>query len=775
MVMQVSRPLSKSAIINGNDTIVPLGMHVGMQHATAGGLAFFLMNLTCQDLRHIIAALFVPTQPARRSALPACCSASLQVDLLHAVYRAFAHSGSEHLCPALLTGARIIFLSVLKYTIVSNRRVAHLGSHLRRPAQKPKPLSYPPTKKKENMLNQTTTGVYSLGYLAGRHCHDAYQSLVDTVASSPLRYLSVGNAASGASSASHIIFALPEQYRSWWIALIREDPVHVIIETVLIAFVVYMLVWRRYSQRAGEKREKLTDAERAELLREWKETGRAGLVPTTDSANGNDDAKRKIGTGVVVEKVHGSKMTILLDANRGRNTSSSSNSLNSSRRGGHSPRSKSPTERQRMTVLNFATHDFLGMASSDDGDGVSSADAGAAGSAAAASSSSTASAEAASSKTDEASSAPLPTTSVKGAARAALARYGCGSCGPRGFYGTIDAHLDLEDAISDHMRTDGAIMYSDGASAATSTVAAFAKRGDLLVVDEAIYEALNTGVTLSRANVVYFRHNDVEDLRNVLERIRETDLRLNRNSSDQRRFIVVEGLYKNRGTVPPLDEIAKIKAEFCYRLIVDESFSFGTLGPNGRGALEHFGLTPMVDAEIITLSLENSIGSIGGVCVGSEEVVDHQRLSGAGYCFSASAPPFLASAAIASLKRIRNNPALLECVRKNREVMYRALRASSFPLNVVSDDLSAMIFLELPEQDAEKTLEEQVQILDDIRDRCLRQGVAIVSTSDYMMNNLHSPPPPALRLTVSAVHTEDEVKKAVQVLKEAVVHVLGKR
>ena len=625
------------------------------------------------------------------------------------------------------------------------------------------------------MLNQTTTGVYSLGYLAGRHCHDAYQSLVDTVASSPLRYLSVGNAASGASSASHIIFALPEQYRSWWIALIREDPVHVIIETVLIAFVVYMLVWRRYSQRAGEKREKLTDAERAELLREWKETGRAGLVPSTDSVNGNNDARRRIGTGVVVERVHGSKMTILLDANR--NASASSNSLNSSRRG--SPRSKSPTERQRMTVLNFATHDFLGMASSDDGDGISSADAGAAGPAAAASSasssSSAASAGAASSKTDEASSAPLPTTSVKGAARAALARYGCGSCGPRGFYGTIDAHLDLEDAIADHMRTDGAIMYSDGASAATSTVAAFAKRGDLLVVDEAIYEALNTGVTLSRANVVYFRHNDVEDLRSVLERIRETDLRLKRNSSDQRRFIVVEGLYKNRGTVPPLDEIAKIKAEFCYRLIVDESFSFGTLGPNGRGALEHYGLTPMVDAEIITLSLENSIGSIGGVCVGSEEVVDHQRLSGAGYCFSASAPPFLASAAIASLKRIRNNPALLDRVQKNREVMYRALRASSFPLEVVSDDLSAMIFLELPEQDANKSVEEQVQILDDIRDRCLRQGVAIVSTGDHIMNNLHSPPPPALRLTVSAVHTEDEVKKAVQVLKDASVHVLGKR
>jgi Aminotransferase class I and II len=121
-------------------------------------------------------------------------------------------------------------------------------------------------------------------------------------------------------------------------------------------------------------------------------------------------------------------------------------------------------ENLQQTVLNMATHDFLAMSSNAE---------------------------------------------VKDASRIALEKYGCGSCGPRGFYGTIDVHLQLEQAIAEFTGTQGAIMYSDGASTVTSTIAAFAKRGDLLVVDDGVYEPIVTGVTLSRANIEWFRHNDM--------------------------------------------------------------------------------------------------------------------------------------------------------------------------------------------------------------------------------------------------------------------------
>jgi serine palmitoyltransferase len=50
-----------------------------------------------------------------------------------------------------------------------------------------------------------------------------------------------------------------------------------------------------------------------------------------------------------------------------------------------------------------------------------------------------------------------------------------------------------------------------------------------------------------------------------------------------------------------------------------------------------------------------SIGSVGGFCVGSSFVVQHQVLSGQGYCFSASLPPLLAASAIEALNIIESN------------------------------------------------------------------------------------------------------------------------
>lgn len=78
-------------------------------------------------------------------------------------------------------------------------------------------------------------------------------------------------------------------------------------------------------------------------------------------------------------------------------------------------------------------------------------------------------------------------------------------------------------------------------------------------------------------------------------------------------------------------------------------------------------------------SLEGSIGSIGGFCVGASVVIEHQRLSGLGiyqissiatinlytapflgYCFSASLPPFLSHVSIYILDKFERNPEIFE-------------------------------------------------------------------------------------------------------------------
>jgi serine palmitoyltransferase len=67
----------------------------------------------------------------------------------------------------------------------------------------------------------------------------------------------------------------------------------------------------------------------------------------------------------------------------------------------------------------------------------------------------------------------------------------------------------------------------------------------------------------------------------------------------------------------------ELKKKYKYRLIVDESLSFGVLGKRGAGLTDHFGVN-VSEVEIITGSMANALASSGGFCVGSKEVVDHQ-------------------------------------------------------------------------------------------------------------------------------------------------------
>jgi len=196
-------------------------------------------------------------------------------------------------------------------------------------------------------------------------------------------------------------------------------------------------------------------------------------------------------------------------------------------------------------------------------------------------------------------------------------------------------------------------------------------------------------------------------------------------------------LYRNTGRVAPLDKIVALKHEFNCRLILDESHSFGTLGPTGRGALELYGKRHMYDAEIVTIALENAIGSIGGITVGSEEVVDHQRLSGSGYCFSASSPPFTASAAIQSLQLFQENSHIRTQLYKNIQYMYQKLEEfcdNEEGLFVITSEINKsciayIVLSDCPETESIINNKKEIDYLQAIVYECLLRGAAFVVSS----------------------------------------------
>ncbi|PWZ05019.1 Long chain base biosynthesis protein 1a [Zea mays] len=121
-----------------------------------------------------------------------------------------------------------------------------------------------------------------------------------------------------------------------------------------------------------------------------------------------------------------------------------------------------------------------------------------------------------------------------------LEKYGVGSCGPRGFYGTIDVHLDCESKIAKFLGTPDSILYSYGISTIFSVIPSLCKKGDIIVADEGVHWAVQNGLHLSRSTVVYFKHNDMASLASTLEKL----TRGNRRAEKIRRYIVVESIYQ---------------------------------------------------------------------------------------------------------------------------------------------------------------------------------------------------------------------------------------
>ncbi|KAK9760773.1 serine palmitoyltransferase component [Basidiobolus ranarum] len=381
------------------------------------------------------------------------------------------------------------------------------------------------------------------------------------------------------------------------------------------------------------------------------------------------------------------------------------------------------------TVLNFASFNFLGLMANED---------------------------------------------IKTEAIDTLRKYGVGSCGPPGFYGTLDVHKQLEKDIANFLGTEEAIIYSQGFSTISSVIPAYSKRGDIIVCDSGVNFSIQKGVQISRSVVKYFKHNDMDDLERVLKSIQEEDIKVKRPLT--RRFIVVEGLYLNYGDIVPLARLVELKNKYKYRIILDESLSIGVLGKRGAGVTEHSGV-PVEEIDFLVGSMCHALTSSGGFSAGAREIIDHQRLSGLAYTFSASLPAVLAVSAREGLSIIQKNPDLINNLRSNITVLRTTL------LNVPSITLgeaheqSPVIHIRIHSSVIEKlnlSKDDQEKILQDIVDEAEKDGV-LLTRSMYVHSQELAIPLPSIRICPSAAHTKKETEKAASTIKSVITKVLNKR
>ncbi|WP_395616345.1 serine palmitoyltransferase [Sphingorhabdus sp.] len=273
---------------------------------------------------------------------------------------------------------------------------------------------------------------------------------------------------------------------------------------------------------------------------------------------------------------------------------------------------------------------------------------------------------------------------VIAAGKQALDEFGAGTTGSRVLNGTFQGHKECEDALKEFYGMDHAMVFSTGYQANLGIISTIAGKGDYIILDIDSHASIYDGCKMGDAEIVAFRHNDVEAL----------EKRLKRLPADAGKLVVLEGVYSMLGDVAPLKEMIRVSKEAGAMILVDEAHSMGFIGENGRGVAEEQGVLDDVDFVIGTFS--KSVGTVGGFCVSNHPKFEIMRLVCRPYVFTASLPPSVVACSAASIRKLMHNGNKRAHLWENSRNLHQGLRDLGFQLGTPNAQ-SAIIAVIMPD------------------------------------------------------------------------------
>ena len=236
---------------------------------------------------------------------------------------------------------------------------------------------------------------------------------------------------------------------------------------------------------------------------------------------------------------------------------------------------------------------------------------------------------------------------LRAAAAAAAEREGAGSGAARLVAGDLPAHGELERRLASFKRSEAALLFGSGYHANTGVPAALVGRDDAIFVDVLDHASIVDGALLSRAELVRYRHCDVQELSDLLARTKA-----------RRKLVVTDAVFGMDGDAAPLRDIADLCERHGAMLYVDEAHATGVLGPTGAGLAEALGVADRVDVHMGTLG--KALGSFGAFVAGSRRLVDLLVSRARTFVFTTALPPPACGAALAALDVLAQEPARRE-------------------------------------------------------------------------------------------------------------------
>lgn len=331
---------------------------------------------------------------------------------------------------------------------------------------------------------------------------------------------------------------------------------------------------------------------------------------------------------------------------------------------------------------------------------------------------------------------------VKEAAHKAVDQFACGLSSSR-VQATTTAHVEIEDRLARFFRFEKALVTTTGYQAMVATIMALADRETTLILDNLAHACILDGTFLAAGTparapeVRFFNHNSARSLERILK-----------SRERPNAMVLVEGIYSLDGDKGKLAEIVEVCERHNAVLVVDDAHGSGTLGHHGRGALEEMGLEGRVPVVVSTFS--KVFGGIGGIILGSEEVVDLIKHTARSFVFSATLPvPIVAAAATVLTMLEEEGPALVAELHANAAYMRGELTRRGFDLGTSDTHIMPVMV-----RDEKKALVMHQMLYD--------QGVHMVPITYPGVKQGEE----RLRVNVTRGHTREEMNHALDVLDE---------
>lgn len=328
---------------------------------------------------------------------------------------------------------------------------------------------------------------------------------------------------------------------------------------------------------------------------------------------------------------------------------------------------------------------------------------------------------------------------LKQAMAQAVLEWGTGSGGARLTTGNKTPHQELEEFIAKFKCEESAITFNTGYMANVGTISALCGKNDFIFSDELNHASIIDGIRLSRAKCLVYKHNDMADLRRVIQEA-EKGRAYVPTAPVPRKLIVTDAVFSMDGDLANLPELLRIAKETDCLLMIDEAHATGVLGKTGRGLAEHYGCA---HADVTVGTLSKAVAAEGGFVVGPKQLTEFLKNKSRSFIFTTAMAPAVAAAACNNLRYIDTHPERVQNLRDNvqffcdalqREGVNVELSPSAIVPIVIGDEAKAM--------QISAKLQEQGILIPAIRYPTVAKGQA------------------RLRASLMATHTKDELEFA---------------